>query len=129
MLIKLPTEKTVSEVAVALQFAVQANHFGIRQVYSLQETTTEKGDEFARECLMFEVCQRQQMKNVLAENMCVSNALPCWISVYEEGGKAVIAALKLTTLLEMFNVPQLGGVAQAVEATVVKIMTEAASRR
>jgi hypothetical protein len=33
MLIKLSTDTTVSEAAVALQVAVQANHFGVRQVH------------------------------------------------------------------------------------------------
>jgi len=33
MLIKLSTDKTVSEAAVALQAPVQANHFGVMQVH------------------------------------------------------------------------------------------------
>ncbi len=49
MLIKLPAEKTVSEVAAALQAAVQANHFGVMQVHNLKKTMTKKGVEFARE--------------------------------------------------------------------------------
>jgi len=32
--------------------------------------------EFERECLIFEVCQPQQTKKVLDENMSVSTALP-----------------------------------------------------
>ncbi len=67
------------------------------QVHNLKETMTKKGVEFARECLIFEVCQHQQ------------------------------ATLKPTTLLAMFNAPHLEGVAQEVEATIVKIMKEAAS--
>jgi len=86
MLIKLPTGKTVSEAAAALQAAVQANHFGVMQVHNLKETMAKKGVEFARECLIFEVCQPQQAKKVLDENMSVSTALPCRISIYEEGG-------------------------------------------
>ena len=46
-----------------------------------------KGVEFAHECLIFEVCQPQQAKKVLDENMSVSTALPCRISIYEEDGK------------------------------------------
>jgi hypothetical protein len=34
MLIKLSTDKTVSEAAVALQAAVQANHFGVMQAHT-----------------------------------------------------------------------------------------------
>jgi len=122
MLIKLSTDKTVSEAASALQAAVQANHFGVMQVHNLKETMAKKGVEFAHECLIYEVCQPQQAKKVLDENMSISTALPCRISIYEEGGKTILAALKPTTLLAMFNSPQLEGVAQEVEDTIVKIM-------
>jgi len=127
MLVKLSTGKTVTETATALQAAVQANHFGVMQVHNLKETMTKKGVEFARECLIFEVCQPQQAKKVLDQNMSVSTVLPCRISIYEEGGKTVLATLKPTTLLALFNTPQLKGVAQEVEDTIVKIMTQAAS--
>ena len=127
MLVKISTNKNVSEAAAALQSAVQANHFGVMQVHNLKETMTKKGVEFARECLIFEVCQPQQAKKVLDQNMSVSTALPCRISVYEEDGKAILATLKPTTLLAMFNAPQLEGVAQEVEDSIMKIMKEAAS--
>ena len=114
------------EVATALQAAVAANHFGVMQVHNLQDTMTRKGVEFSRECLIFEVCQPQQAKKVLEENMSVSAALPCRISIYKQGGKTILATLKPTVLLAMFNTPQLGEVAQEVEDTIMKIMKEAA---
>jgi uncharacterized protein (DUF302 family) len=127
MLVIVSTNKTVSETATALQAAVLANHFGVMQVHNLKETMTKKGVEFSHECLIFEVCQPQQAKKVLDRDMSISTALPCRISIYEEGGKTILATLKPTTLLAMFNAPQLEGVAQEVEATIVKIMKEAAS--
>ncbi|HEY9158453.1 DUF302 domain-containing protein [Candidatus Binatus sp.] len=127
MLVKLSTDKTVSETAVALQAAVQANHFGVMQVHNLKETMAKKGVEFPRECLIFEVCQPQQAKKVLEQNMSVSTALPCRISIYQEGGKTILVTLKPTTLLAMFHAPELERVAQEVEDTIVKIMKEAAS--
>jgi uncharacterized protein (DUF302 family) len=127
MLIKVPTEKSVSEVATALQAAVQANHFGVMQVHNLKETMVKKGVAFTHECLIFEVCQPQQAKKVLDANMSISTALPCRISVYEEEGKTFMATLKPSILLSMFDVPQLKAVAQEVEATLVEIMQEAAS--
>ncbi len=126
MLIKFPTDKTVNDAATALQAAVVANHFGVMQVHNLKETMVKKGVEFAHECLIFEVCQPQQAKKVLEKNMSISTALPCRISIYEEGGKTVLATLKPTTLLAMFHTPKLAGVAQEVEDTIVKIMKEAA---
>ena len=127
MLIKIPTKKTVGEVAAALPVAVQANHFGVTQIHNLKETMAKKGVEFARECLIFEVCQPQQAKKVLDQNMSVSTALPCRISIYEEKGKTILASLKPTALLAMFNASQLKGVAQEVEDSIAKIMKEAAS--
>ena len=127
MLVKTSTGKTVSETATALHAAVQASQFGVMQVHNLKETMVKKGVEFERECLIFEVCQPQQAKKVLEQNMSVSTALPCRISIYEEGGKTTLASLRPTILLGMFDSPQLEGVAKEVEDTIVKIMTETAS--
>jgi uncharacterized protein (DUF302 family) len=127
MLFQLPTNKTVSEAASAVHAAVEANHFGVMQVHNLKETMTKKGVDFGRECLIFEVCQPQQAKKVLDDNMSVSTALPCRISIYEENGKTTLATLKPTALLALFNSPQLEGAAQEVETTIFKIMKEAAS--
>ena len=127
MLFKISTEKTVSEAAAALQSAVEANHFGVMQVHNLKETMAKKGVDFTRECLIFEVCQPQQAKTVLDQDMSVSTALPCRISIYEESGKTVLVTLKPTVLLAMFNAPRLEAVAKEIEDTIVKIMKEAAS--
>ena len=126
MLFKLSTDKSMSEAAAALQAAVQANRFGVMQVHNLKETMAKKGVDFSRECLIFEVCQPQQAKKVLEENMSISTMLPCRISLYEEGGKTILASLKPTALLAMFNVPQLERVAQEVEESIIKIMNETA---
>ena len=82
MLITVPTDKTVSETAEALQAAVQAHHFGVMQVHNLQETMQKKGVDFAHACLIFEVCNPHQAKKVLDQRMSLSTALPCRISVY-----------------------------------------------
>ncbi|MDI1312068.1 DUF302 domain-containing protein [Prosthecobacter sp.] len=127
MLIQLTTAKTVKETAAALQIAVPAHQFGVMQVHDLKETMWKKGVDFDHECLIFEVCQPEQAKKALDQNMSVSTALPCRISVYEEGGRTTLATLKPTTLLAMFNTPQLNDVAMEVEETLMKIMTQAAS--
>ena len=126
MLFKLSTDKSVSETAAALQAAVLANRFGVMQVHNLKDTMTKKGVDFGRECLIFEVCQPQQAKKVLEENMSISTMLPCRISLYEEGGKTILASLKPTALLAIFNEPQLESVAQEVEDSIIKIMKDAA---
>jgi uncharacterized protein (DUF302 family) len=125
MLIKRTTDQTVDAAAQALQAAVVANHFGVMQVHNLKETMSRKGVEFGSECLIFEVCQPQQAKKVLDQNMSISTALPCRISIYEENGKTTLATLQPTKLLALFDVPQLREVAEDVEDTIVRIMDEA----
>jgi uncharacterized protein (DUF302 family) len=127
MLVKLSTDKSIIEVATALPVSAQANRFGVMQIHNLKETMAKKGIEFTRECLIFEVCQPQQAKEVLERNMSISTMLPCRISVYQEEGKTVLATLKPTALLEVFGEPQLKPVAQEVENTIIKIMKEAAA--
>ena len=122
MLFKLSTDKTVKEAAAALEAAVTANKFGVMQVHNLQETMEKKGVAFDHACLIFEVCQPQQAKKVLEENMSVSTALPCRISIYEENGKTILVTLKPTMLLAMINPPQLEEGAQEVETTLRKII-------
>jgi uncharacterized protein (DUF302 family) len=126
MLITVSTDKSVSDAAAALQAAVEANRFGVMQVHNLKETLAKKGVTLDHECQIFEVCQPQQAKKVLDARMSVSTALPCRISVYDEGGRTVLAALKPTALLAVFDVPELTAVAQEVETTILKIMQDAA---
>ncbi|MCB1211217.1 MAG: DUF302 domain-containing protein [Verrucomicrobiales bacterium] len=127
MLIQIHSDKTVKEAAAALHLAVAAHHFGVMHVHDLKDTLWKKGEALDHECLVFEVCQPQQARKVLEENMSLSTALPCRISVFEEGGRTVIATIKPTVLLSMVNTPQLNSVAQEVEDTIVKIMTETAA--
>ena len=126
MLIKMTTRKPLSVTAADLQTAVQKNRFGVMQIHNLKETMAKKGIEFNRECLIYEVCQPQQAKKVLEQSMSVSTMLPCRISLFEESGQTVMATLKPTALVKLFNEPKLLPVAQEVEDTLVKIMTEAA---
>jgi len=127
MLIKLSTDKTVHAAAESLQAAVLANNFGVMQIHNLKETMAKKGVEFERDCLIFEVCQPQQAKKVLDQDMSISTALPCRISVYREGDKTILATLQPTAMLAMFNVPKLAEVAREVEDAMVSIMKEAAA--
>ncbi|MFC2049372.1 DUF302 domain-containing protein [Chlamydiota bacterium] len=127
MLFKVSTTKNVNEASTALQAAVKDNGFGVMQVHNLKETMEKKGVEFHRECLIFEICQPQQAKKVLEQNMSISTALPCRISIYEEGSKTILATLRPTALLAMFNENQLEELAQDIENTIIRIMKKAAS--
>jgi uncharacterized protein (DUF302 family) len=86
-----------------------------------------KGVEFARECRIFEVCNPHRAKKVLEANPEISTALPCRISVYEEGGVTKLATIKATAMIDLYGTPGLKDVAREVETTLEAIMAEAAT--
>jgi uncharacterized protein (DUF302 family) len=126
MLHIVESRKPLDRVAKDLEAAVGRHKFGVLGVHDLRAKMAEKGVEFSRECRIFEVCNPQQAKRVLERNMEISTALPCRISVYEEGGVTKLATIKPTAMIALYGTAELKGVAEAVEATLAAIMAEAA---
>jgi uncharacterized protein (DUF302 family) len=125
MLYEIESKKTIDQVCQDLEKAVIKHTFGVMTVHNLKETMKKKGVEFNHECRIFEVCNPQQAKKVLERNIGLSTALPCRISVYEEGGRTKLATLRPTALIAQFNAPELQTVAREVEETLIEIMREA----
>ena len=126
MLYRVESRKSLAEVGRGLEAAAQKYKFGIIAVHDLKAKMNEKGVEFDRDCLIYEVCNPQQAKKVLEANAAISTALPCRISVYREGAGVTLATLRPTVLLEMFQAPGLRAVAEEVEEVILKMMNEAA---
>ena len=126
MLYIVESKKSLSEVARDLEQAVSRHKFGVLGVHDLKAKMAEKGVPFARECRVFEVCNPHQAKKVLEANLEISTALPCRISVYQEGEVIKLATIKPTAMIELYATPGLQEVAKEVEATLETIMMEAA---
>ncbi|MBZ5545349.1 MAG: DUF302 domain-containing protein [Acidobacteriia bacterium] len=126
MLYKIRTSKNLQEVASALEIAAQKYKFGVLAVHDLKAKMKEKGVEFDRDCLVYEVCNPHQAKKVLEANPEISTALPCRISMYGDGGGVTLATLRPTSLIDLFATPALRMVAQEVEDVILKMMEEAA---
>ena len=126
MLYRIESSKSISEVAQGLEAAAQKYKFGVLAVHDLKAKMKEKGVDFERECLIYEVCNPQQAKKVLEANAEISTALPCRISVYREGAGVTLATLRPTALIEMFRTPALRAVAEEVEEVLLMMMQEAA---
>jgi len=104
---------------------VSASHkFGVQAVHNLREKMETKGVPFGRECRVIEVCNPRHAANVLGQNIEIATALPCRIAVYEEGGRTILATMKPTMMLTMFNAPGAAATAREVEDTMVRIMDE-----
>ena len=83
-----------------------------------------RSKSFGRECRVIEVCNPRHAQMVLNQAIEISTALPCRISVYEEDGRTILATIKPTALLTMFNAPGAAATAKEVETTMVRIMDE-----
>ena len=126
MLYIVETTKDVETAARDLEEAVKRNKFGVLHVHNLQQTLKEKGIDFPNACKILEVCNPQQATRVLSQNMAMNLALPCRISVYQEGGKTKIGMVKPTALLAIFpGAEALRSVAQEVEQQTIKMIEEA----
>ena len=126
MLHIVESRKPLDRVTKDLEEAVARHKFGILGVHDLRAKMAEKGVEFSRECRIYEVCNPQQAKRVLERNMEISTALPCRVSVYEEGGLTKLATIKPTAMIALYGTPELKSVAAEVEATLAAIMADAA---
>jgi uncharacterized protein (DUF302 family) len=126
VLYRVESAKSLEEIGKSLEAAAQKYRFGILAVHDLKAKMREKGVDFDRDCLIYEVCNPHQAKKVLEANAEVSTALPCRIAVYRAGPGITLATLRPTTLIELFNTPALRTVAQEVEEVIVNIMDEAA---
>jgi uncharacterized protein (DUF302 family) len=125
--IEIRTGKNIEETSAALELAVANHQFGVMGIHDLRKTMAKKGVEFGNECRVFEVCNPHQAKKVLEENMAISTALPCRISVYNDGDQTVLATIAPSAMLGMFGADGIAPVAEEVEATIRAIMEEAAS--
>ena len=126
MLHIVESRKPLDRVAKDLEEAVARHQFGVLGVHDLKAPMAKKGVDFSPECRIFEVCNPHQAKKVLEANLEISTALPCRISLYEEGRARKLATIKPTSLINLYSTPGLRAVAQEVEATLEAIMAEAA---
>lgn len=124
LLIYRTTSLSIDAATARLQEVSAAHKFGVQAYHNLREKMEAKGVAFSREVRVVEVCNPGHAAKVLAQDIEISTALPCRISLYEEGGRTVLATMKPSALLTMFAAPGAAATAQEVETTLVRIMDE-----
>ena len=125
LLITRSTTTPIDTVWARLPAISTAHTFGVQATHNLREKIEAKGIPFARECRVLEVCNPRHAANVLHQAITISTALPCRIAVYEEDGRTVLATIRPSLLLTMFDAPGAAATAQEVEDVLVRIMDEA----
>ena len=120
------SEKSVEQAAADLEAAVKQHGFGVLHTYDLKQTLAGKGVELPHECRILEVCNPHQAARVLSADMAMNMALPCRISVYEEGGETRIGMIRPTALLaSLSESPSLRDVAEEVEQATIRMIDDA----
>lgn len=120
------SEKSVEQATTDLEEAVRRNGFGVLHQYDLRKTLAGTGVELPHECRILDVCNPQQAARVLTADMGMNVALPCRISVYEEGGRTRIGMVKPTAMLaSLSDSLELRGVAEDVERAITRMIDAA----
>ena len=120
------TTKSASQAAIDLQAVAKLHGFGTLHVYNLKEILTSKGFPQTKECIILEVCNPAQANRVLGHDFSLNVALPCRISVYEDGGRVMIGMIRPSAMLRLLSSgSELKVIADEVEATMMKIIAEA----
>jgi uncharacterized protein (DUF302 family) len=120
------SQKTVEQATADLEAAVKAKGFGVLHQYDLKKTLAGKGVDLPHECRILEVCNPHQAARVLSADMGMNIALPCRISVYEDGGQTWIGMAKPTALLAgLSEAPGLREVAEEVETATISMIEQA----
>lgn len=118
--------KSVEQASADLDAAVKKHGFGVLHTYDLKQTLAGKGVDLPHECRILEVCNPRQAARVLSADMDMNMALPCRISVYEQGGKTRIGMVRPTALLaSLSESPGLREVAEEVEQATIRMIEEA----
>lgn len=126
MLYIVDTQKTLPEIQRDFPEVAARHKFGVLAVHDLRRKMNEKGVAFRRPCLVFEICNPEQAKKALDENMGLSTVLPCRVSAYREGGQTKLATAKPTELLPLFGSSG-QQIAEEVERSILQIMHELAA--
>jgi len=127
LLIIRSTDRSLESVCQRLPEIAQKHKFGVLGTHDLKQKMESKGVPFGRECRVFEVCNPQQAQGVLMRSIEISTALPCRIAVYQESGRTVLATIKPTALLHLFQASEAAAIAQSVEESMTRIMDETAA--
>lgn len=118
---------TVTEVGNRLEKAAGDHGFGVLGVVDIKQKMNDKGVSFGPDCHIYEVCNPQRAKEVLEQDLRISTALPCRISIYDEGGETKVSTMLPTEMLRLYGKPELEPVAVDVEKQIKAIINAVAA--
>ena len=122
MLYRKETSKSVDQVFADIEKASKEHGFGVLHHYDFKKTLEGKGFALANECRVMEICNPGQASEVLSVDM----ALPCRISIYQDGGKTIVGMIPPTAVLKLVSDdPRIAPAARQVEEAMERIIESA----
>ena len=120
------SNKSVEDAVAAIEEAAQARGFGVLHTYDLKALLDDKGFALPNACRILEVCKPDLASEILQRDMTMNLALPCRVSVFEDGGRTRVGMIRPTELLGLISdSEELRKVAGDVESTIEAIIDEA----
>lgn len=117
------TTKDIHLLVQDLTAAVERHKFGVLHTHDLQATMRNKGIDFSETCMILEICNPRFADGVLGQDMRISLALPCRITVFTDQGQTKVGTLLPTTLIGMFENEEDDVLQEAARQVETEIMT------
>lgn len=120
---QLRSDKSFDEVAANLERLSPENQFRVLAVHDVQATLAEKG--FERGPLkIIEICNAGFAHEATKKDINVALFMPCKFTVHTDGDQTVVTLARPTMIAEMLPDAGLNELAETVEETLKKVMTE-----
>lgn len=121
---RMESNKPFDDVARKLETLPQEYQFRVLAVHDVQETLKEKG--FERGPLkIIELCNAGFAHKALNQDISVAMFMPCRYTVHTEGSKTIVTLARPTSIAGMLPDAGIEELADEVENTLKKIMSEA----
>ena len=118
--------KSVDQAQQDVTAAAQKRKFGVLHSYDLKQTLKGKGFDLEPEVRVLEICSPSHADRVLKAEVAMNMALPCRISIWQEGGRTWIGMVRPKAMLEMLTQhPALREIADEVEHLMLEMISEA----
>jgi len=119
------TDKSFETVVSELEKVLAEYQFSVLYKFDAGDKIRQKGFDFSKQIMIFEVCNAGKAKKVLESNILAGYFLPCKVIVYVDNGKTNIGMVRPTLFMDMLGSdPSLTELAKDVEKT----LTEALDR-
>jgi len=99
MIYKVETSKSTKSILSTVEKDAKRFDFSLLHTYAFREILEGKGFPIDKEVSVLELCNPSGAQKVLEKMTIFSVYLPCRVSIYEEGGKTIIATVDIQRVL------------------------------